>query len=101
MDRLLSPPTQHLAAHDAAHASTNLAEAEAAAGLAAGTLLELTGCPGEGKTRTCVSFVMQAALQAGNRKEKAPNVLIVGEYHSLSRSRISLRAKMPFFRHPG
>lgn len=48
-------------------------------GLMQGTLLELTGCPGEGKTRMCVSFAMRAALQAMKDNEAGPTVLIFGE----------------------
>ena len=44
-------------------------------GLAPGTLLELTGAPGEGKTRVCVSLAVQAAVRSQGNK---PVILIIG-----------------------
>lgn len=46
-------------------------------GLPRGSLLELSGCPGEGKTRICVSYAVNACLSQ-EAKEKHPRVLIIG-----------------------
>jgi hypothetical protein len=53
-------------------------------GLSAGQMLELTGCPGEGKTRTCISYALQIAKQNVD-KSGCQSVLVVGEPENLDR----------------
>ncbi|KAK9898991.1 hypothetical protein P389DRAFT_42160 [Cystobasidium minutum MCA 4210] len=45
-------------------------------GLSPGQLLELSGCPGEGKTRACISYAIQACLD-GDDADTALRVLIL------------------------
>lgn len=47
-------------------------------GLAPGQLLELSGCPGEAKTRACISYTIQACL-SGDTNDTALRVLIIGK----------------------
>ena len=47
-------------------------------GLSEGSILELSGAPGEGKTRTCISFAMNMCLQ-DDEKEQSPRVLMIGK----------------------
>lgn len=56
------------------------ARTEDKGGLPQGRLLELSGAPGEGKTRACTSFAINACLDGENRASD-PRVLIIGECH--------------------
>ena len=52
---------------------------DAGGSLSAGQVLELTGCPGEGKTRLCLSYALQACLPSSeDGPECGPRVLIIG-----------------------
>lgn len=44
-------------------------------GLTLGSVMEISGAPGEGKTRTCISYAMQAAIKG---EKDSPAVLFVG-----------------------
>ena len=63
IDALLSPPT---------------ADESARLGLAQGSVLELLGPPGSGKTRTCLALVLNARFDAVQTGEEC-EVLVVGQ----------------------
>jgi hypothetical protein len=67
-------------------------------GLMPGQLLELSGCPGEGKTRTCISYAIQAC-KLDDAQDINPRVLIIGELTLLSLLCGKTGSKLDFTRH--